>query len=110
MNEKRLILDPDPTFEVKDIKIPRPGKDPMLIDVVFRFKELNDYIEMAREMADKPLVDLLEKLIAGWGEQVQTDDPFSQDALHRLCRAYPKAGRTILRAYERELYEIEEKN
>lgn len=109
MTEKKLLLlDPDPTFEVQDIEIPRAGKEPMRIDVVFRFMAVDEYLKTAREMADRPLVDLLEVLIHSWGESVSP--PYSPDVLSQLCRSYPKAGRALLRAYERELYEVEEKN
>lgn len=107
MNEKTLLLDANPTFEVKGVAIPRPGKEPFPIDVVFVFHESESYVKMAREMADRPLLELLEKLVAGWG---QVAESYSAEALGRLCRTYPKAARTILRAFERELYEIDEKN
>lgn len=107
MNEKMLLLDANPTFEVKGVKIPRPGKEPFPIDVVFHFHEAEAYVQMAREMADRPLLELLEKLVAGWG---QVAESYSAEALGRMCRTYPKAARTLLRAFEKELYEIEEKN
>ena len=101
------MLDANPTFEVKGVVIRRPGKEALPIDVTFRFFEVQAYLAMAREMAEKPLVDLLQKLVAGWGKVAE---PFSEEALDKLCRTYPKAARTLLRAFEKELYEIEEKN
>lgn len=103
-------LDPNPTF-VAPVALPRPGESPVIVNFRFRHMEEDAYYAMLRDSRDKKEspADFLARFVDGWeGDNINA--AYSQEALVRLVRNYPKSSKAIFASFERELIGALEKN
>jgi len=103
-------LEPNPTF-VTSVALPVPGAAPVVVPFRFRHMDTDAFYEMLNESRAKgePAAEFLGRFVDGWeGENINA--PFSQEALTRLTKNYPKAAKVIFRTFEAELIGALEKN
>lgn len=110
MDKPIFAIDPQPTFTLP-VPLPVPGSLP--VTVTFRFRHLDgdafySMLNESRAKGDTP-AEFLARFVDGWeGENINA--PFSQEALERMTKNYPKSSKAVFRAYEAELIGALEKN
>lgn len=94
-----LKLQPNPTF-IADVSIPVPGADDVVVQFVFKYKdlgELKDYVARLTTMED---ADAILEITEGWQG---IDAPFTANTVQVLVLKYAGVGARIYRAYYNEL-------
>lgn len=98
----KLRLEPNPTFVAK-VGIPVPGEDKR-VQVRFTFAHMSkeQFEGFKPEDGETDAATLL-RFVKGWHTD-DVDEPFSEDALRKLCNAYPGAAYAISSGYAAELH------
>lgn len=109
-------INPNPTFS-EFISLTVPGHTlPARISMTFRHKNKDVLSEWFQRNQDRPVVDALDEVIAGWGAPAQNEDgeeepgiapigadgerlPYTREALSSLLANYSAAASEITRGY-----------
>lgn len=102
-----FVLDLEPTFPA-NVPIPKPGGGGQVIRVIYRYVEPKAYDEVQAELKDKPLADLVHRLVVGWEEKDGKDYvgmpiSYSREALDEVQAKQPRFVRSLLFGYQREV-------
>lgn len=120
-------INPNPTFS-EFVSLTVPGHAlPARISVTFRHKNQTDLNEWFQRNKDRPVVDALDEVIAGWGEPAQNEHgeeepgiapigadgeklPYTREALASMLANYSAAASEITRGYVAALQASRVKN
>jgi len=100
-------LEPNPTFWAA-VGITVPGQQkPESIEIEYRHMGSDEWLTYRQSVSEKPLSDAVKGLVVGWRG---ADVPYSDEAMDRLMKRWPRASVDLFEAYYRELFEARKKN
>lgn len=109
-------INPNPTFS-EFVSLTVPGHAlPARVSLTFRHKNQADLNEWFQRNKDRPVVDALDEVIAGWGDPAQNEHgeeepgiapigadgeklPYTREALASMLANYSAAATELTRAY-----------
>lgn len=102
-----LKLNAEPTFTVP-VVIPAPTGN-VTIKVTYKHMTRDAYLAFVKAESEKarPDEDAIMDIASAWSD---VDEPFSREAVGKLCQQYHAAPRVIVETFIRELTQFKEKN
>lgn len=98
MAKVKFTLEPNPTFKAT-VKIPVAGADFAPVEFTFKYRNREQFKELADGIVEREPVDLLLDIACGW----ELPEPFDAASLTKLTNNYLGAFRAVLDAYFNEL-------
>lgn len=98
----------NPTFtETVDIPVPGQEPDPVAFDFFYRTTDQFDALVKEINAGDKPLVDAVREVVAGWSHPAVA---FSAEKLNECISTFPGSVPAIWSTFRRGLFEGKRKN